>query len=237
MNKIVEETIKIAKNRDLNKALALQERLASQIIISGAPSVSVVLGFDASYIEYLDREISISVCTLFEKNGKGFFQKEYFYSVDEVWFPYIFGFLSFREGIGFLRCWEKIPDPYKKDLDLIMVDGNGIFHPRRAGLASHIGLMTGVPTIGCAKEGPAKGIPFPDREFGSYSFLYMDRERVGIILRTKRETKPLWVSPGHLIGVDALRDIVLSFIDRYRISSPIRSAHILSKKLKKEFIS
>ncbi len=237
MNEIIRKTIEIAKDRDFEKALKFQRELASQLIIFGIPKTSLVLGFDAAYVALSEGEFSISMCVVFEKNGSSFLQREFFYSIDKVWFPYVFGLFAFREGIGFIRCWEKIPESIRKAVDLIMVDGHGIFHPRGVGLASHIGLMTGVPTIGCAKDGPRENVILPDREVGSYSFLYTNGKEAGIILRTRQDTRPLWVSPGHLVGIDALRDIVLGFIDGYRIPIPIRSAHILAKKLKKEFIS
>jgi deoxyribonuclease V len=136
-------------------------------------------------------------------------------------FPYVPGLLSFREAPGILEAFGKL----KSSVDVVLCDGQGIAHPRRVGLASHLGLWLEIPTIGCAKSLFCGTGPEPGLEKGSTSPL-MDRgEQVGVIVRTKRRVKPLYVSPGHLLDLASAVDVVLSLCQSYRLPEPARFAH------------
>jgi deoxyribonuclease V len=137
-------------------------------------------------------------------------------------FPYVPGLLSFRElpvllaAISRLRC----------EPDVALVDGQGIAHPRRMGIAAHLGLLWDVPTIGCGKSrlvGDARGEL--GRARGSRRLLYDRGEKVGSLLRTRDGVKPLWVSPGHRMDIASAVRIVLACTGRYRLPEPIRAAH------------
>jgi len=139
-------------------------------------------------------------------------------------FPYIPGLLSFREIPVLLECFREIQSPF----DVLLCDGQGIAHPRRFGLASHLGWLLGKPTIGCAKSllvgefaelGPGRGDFSPLRHAG---------KRVGSVLRTQDGVKPLFVSPGQLVDHDSARRIVLACATRYRIPEPTRRADFLA---------
>jgi deoxyribonuclease V len=140
-------------------------------------------------------------------------------------FPYVPGLLSFREIPPLLEAWRglgRIPD-------CILCDGQGIAHPRGLGLASHLGLVLGIPTIGCAKSHlfGTCGEPGPHR--GDRARIADPNGRtIGAVLRTRDRTRPLYVSVGHLVDLRRAVSIVLSCTGRYRIPEPLRRAHALA---------
>jgi len=143
------------------------------------------------------------------------------YARSRMVMPYVPGFLSYRELPVLVKAYKKIGDKP----DLILVDGQGIAHPRRLGLASHLGVALNTPTIGCAKSHLFGEHAVPGTRRGSYASMWNGRERIGIVLRTRDNVKPLFISPGHLVDIrDCLR-IVLRATTRYRIPEPIRYAH------------
>lgn len=138
-----------------------------------------------------------------------------------VEFPYVPGLLTFREALLILAAWEKLA----VRPDLVIVDGQGIAHPRRIGLASHLGLLLGVPTIGCAKSRLLGSYEEPCRERGCRSDLVDNNEVIGVVLRTKRDIKPLFVSIGHEIDLDDAVNWVLACCRGYRLPETTRLAH------------
>jgi deoxyribonuclease V len=136
--------------------------------------------------------------------------------------PYIPGFLSYREIPVLLKCYKKL----RNEPDIILVDGQGIAHPRSLGLASHLGLLLQKPTIGCAKSRLCGDFTDPVQEKGSSKPLIMDNKIIGLVLRTRDNTKPLFISPGHLVDISDCRHYVLSVSGKYRIPEPIRFAHM-----------
>ena len=136
-------------------------------------------------------------------------------------FPYIPGLLSFREGAVILDAMRKL----QATPDVFIFDGAGRAHPRRIGIASHVGLFIDVPTVGCAKSrlvgyhaelpsGKGAWVPLQDRG-----------EVVGTLLRTRDHVKPVYVSPGHRATLDTARELVLRTTTHYRLPEPIRAAH------------
>lgn len=151
-------------------------------------------------------------------------------------FPYIPGLLSFREAPPLLEAWEKL----SRRPDLLMLDGHGIAHPRRFGIASHLGLLLDLPTIGCAKTRLVGHYADPAPEPGSHSPLLhrvagsSDEEVIGAVLRTRRNSTPIFVSPGHLIDLDTALHLVRQTITRYRQPEPTRQAHLLVNRLRRQ---
>jgi deoxyribonuclease V len=141
-------------------------------------------------------------------------------------FPYIPGLLSFREAPAVLQALEKLKVPP----DLLMVDGHGIAHPRRLGIASHIGLATGIPTIGCAKTRLVGEYREPSRRRGHRSPLEDGGETIGAVVRTRTGVKPVFVSVGHRVNLEDSVRLVLQTCDGYRLPEPIRRADWLSRK-------
>ena len=142
---------------------------------------------------------------------------------EDISFPYIPGLLSFREIPPLLKAWNKL----KRKPDLVCVDGVGIAHPRRMGIATHLGLVLNTPTIGIAKNVLVGIYREPPVSKGSTSILRdpKTKERLGFAFRTKNNVKPVFVSPGHKITFEDLERIIRSCLGKYRIPEPTRMAH------------
>lgn len=141
---------------------------------------------------------------------------------DKLNFPYIPGLLSFREAPLILAACQKLT----VTPDLILVDGQGIAHPRRMGLASHIGLWLNSPTVGCAKSLLCGTHQVPGTEPGSYAEVIDSGEIIGAALRTKLGVKPIYVSIGHKIDLPTAIHWVMECCRGYRIPEPTRLAHL-----------
>lgn len=140
---------------------------------------------------------------------------------DDVPFPYVPGLLSFRECPSIIAAGKKL----RVEPDLIMVDGQGIAHPRRMGIASHVGLLFGKPTIGCGKSRLIGKHDEPDLEVGYYTDLWDKDELIGAVLRTKLKCLPLYISIGHKIELPTALEFVLACCRGYRLPEPTRFAH------------
>ncbi len=136
-------------------------------------------------------------------------------------FPYVPGLLSFREIPALIPALEKL----KVDPDLMLVDGQGFAHPRRFGLASHLGVLCSKPSIGCAKSKLLGSFREPGPERGSMECLYDGEVIIGMALRTRDHVKPLFVSVGHNISLNSAVHFVLQCCTRYRLPEPVRFAH------------
>ena len=140
----------------------------------------------------------------------------------EVGFPYVPGLLSFRESPLILSACEKL----SLSPDLILVDGQGIAHPRRLGLASHLGLLLNTPTIGCAKSRLCGSHEVLGAEPGSYAELVDGGEVIGAALRTRLRVTPVYVSIGHKVDLTAAIYWLLECCRGYRLPEPTRLAHL-----------
>ncbi len=156
---------------------------------------------------------------------------EYVHERVRIDFPYIPGLLVFREGPAFLKAWEKL----KTKPDVVFFDGQGIAHPRGIGIASHMGLFIGIPTIGVAKSKLyGDHDPVPDEEW-AYSILKDRKGRpIGYVIRSKVGNKPIYVSPGHLIDLESsFRLTKMTTVRGRRLPEPTRMAHVLTQRLKR----
>jgi len=145
-----------------------------------------------------------------------------------VEFPYIPGLLSFREiPVLIDALWRLSARP-----DVIFCDGQGRAHPRRFGLACHLGVVTGTPTIGCAKSVLVGRFEEPPRERGSCSDMIHEDEVVGRAVRTRRGVRPVYVSAGHMMDLETAVEMVLGACGGYRIPEPTRRAHTLVAEAK-----
>jgi len=144
----------------------------------------------------------------------------------EAAMPYVPGLLSFREAPIVIDCFRRLRARLRKvNIDCLMCDGQGVAHPRGLGLASHVGLRLGIPTVGCAKSrlcGEHIG-PGPSR--GDWSALEFKGRVIGRVLRTRDNVKPLYVSVGHLVDLHSSAALVLECAPRYRLPEPTRLAH------------
>jgi len=149
--------------------------------------------------------------------------------ITEVKFPYIPGLLSFRESPALIQAWEKI----KITPDIVVIDGQGIAHPRRFGIASHFGILIDRPTIGCAKSLLVGRYEEPGEKAGNYSYLYDSGEIIGVALRTRDNVQPVFVSIGHKITLEESIKIIMQTVRGYRIPEPTRHAHNLVNALRR----
>jgi len=149
--------------------------------------------------------------------------------VSETKFPYVPGLLSFRESPSVLEAWAKL----KTEPDAVMFDGQGIAHPRRVGIASHVGLLINRPTLGCAKSVLVGKYEEPEKERGSWTELIDKGEIVGAAVRTKTNVQPIYVSPGHLIDLEGAINLTLQSDGGYRQPEPTRRAHLLVNALRR----
>ncbi len=136
-------------------------------------------------------------------------------------FPYIPGYLSFREIPPLLVAFARL----KTEPDLIIVDGQGIAHPRRFGLACHLGLILDKPTIGCAKSRLCGKYTEPETEKGAYTHILDQDEIIGVALRTRTNVNVVYVSIGHRISLDTARMITMACCPKYRLPETTRYAH------------
>ena len=143
--------------------------------------------------------------------------------------PYIPGLLSFREGPVILDALDRLD----RKPDLLIFDGQGIAHPCRLGIASHIGLLSDCPSIGCAKSRLCGQYQEPDVERGSHVPLMDHGETIGAIVRTRTGVKPVFVSIGHRVDLKTCIDVVLACCKGYRLPETTRKAHRLAEECKK----
>lgn len=141
-------------------------------------------------------------------------------------FPYLPGLLSFREAPAILDALSQL----SQQPDLLLIDGQGLAHPRRFGLACHVGVLGNVPTIGVAKSRLIGTYQEPGIERGAWSELVDRGETIGAVLRTRRAVRPVFVSVGHRISLKTAIDLVLRCTSHFRLPAPIRAADILSRQ-------
>ena len=145
----------------------------------------------------------------------------------KISYPYIPGLLTFREGPVLEKCFNVL----KIEPEIILFDGQGIAHPRNMGLATHLGILLDKPTIGCAKTRLFGNYTEPEKIPGSFSYLLDNRGRkIGAVLRTRNNVKPVYVSPGHNTDIASSIRIILMCTKGYRLPQPLRLAHQLTKK-------
>lgn len=141
--------------------------------------------------------------------------------VAEETFPYIPGYLSFRELPPLLQAFAAL----ETRPDVVVCDGQGIAHPRGLGIASHLGLWLNIPTVGCGKSRLCGAYVEPGEEAGSISPLMLAGQRIGSVVRTRTKVKPVFVSPGHRITLADAERVVLACCRGYRLPETTRAAH------------
>lgn len=206
----------------VTEAVAEQRRLADRVQTRGKTErLRWIAGLDASFSP--DGHHCLGAVVLWDRRNRKVVEQQVARS--PLRFPYIPGLLSFREAPALLRALGLL----NHTADALICDGQGIAHPRRFGLACHVGILTGLPAVGCAKSrligthaevGQGKGSWVPLLEAGSV---------IGAVLRTRRDVRPVYVSVGHRVGLEDALDLVLDCTDRYRLPEPTRLADRLTK--------
>ncbi|MDX5418946.1 MAG: deoxyribonuclease V [Hymenobacteraceae bacterium] len=207
--------------------LTEQQRQMQERIIIQKPdfNLKLIAGCDSSFIG--DDHI-LSVFVLLSYPSLQVLEKVWHYG--EVELPYVPGFLSFREAPNLLKAYEKL----QQKPDLIMVDGHGISHPRRLGIATHLGLYLSKPTMGVAKKVLVGRYKEPGMHKGAVSPLEYKGDVVGNVLRTKDNVKPVFVSAGHLMDLESATEIAMACAVKHKLPEPTRLADHFAAVFKKE---
>jgi deoxyribonuclease V len=209
------------------EAIRLQKELAPRLE-TREPLVACkfVAGADVSYARFSSRfyagvvVLSYPELEIVERQGL----------VRDVKFPYVPGLLSFREAPVVLEAFERL----EHRPDALLCDGQGFAHPRRFGLACHLGLWLGIPTIGCAKSRLFGTFKEPKRRAGSIAPLLDGQNVIGQVLRTKDGVKPLYISVGNRIDLRSAVELVLTCTNGYRVPEPTRQAHLFVNELRRK---
>ncbi len=201
------------------EAIALQKELRGRVVPEDQPAPwRLVAGIDVGIKGWVARA-AVVVVSLADLRPV-----EHQVVERTVTFPYIPGLLSFREAPAILAALSLL----QTQPDVLLVDGQGYAHPRRLGIASHLGVLLDWPTVGCAKSLLCGTCAEPGPERGDFSWLYDGEEIIGAALRTRRRVKPVFVSVGHKIRLKSALDLVLRCGAGYRLPEPIRLAHFFA---------
>ncbi len=207
------------------EAMAIQRRLRSRLRLEGAGPFATIAGIDVSY----DDTSKLMFAGVVVMSGDGRQVLETATAVGPARFPYIPGLLSFREVPAVIRAWTKL----KALPDCLICDGHGFAHPRRFGLACHLGLLLGRPSIGCAKSLLVGTHRQPGKRRGSLEPLLDGGEQIGAVLRTRHGVAPVFVSQGDRIGLAAAVQTVLDACCGFRLPEPTRRAHLLVNQMRR----
>lgn len=203
------------------QAIALQQRLRSRVVTQDRlRPVRHVAGTDVGF----ERDGRITRAAVAVLSFPELKLVDYAVVRAPTRFPYVPGLLSFREIPPLLAALARL----RVRPQLILCDGQGVAHPRRCGLASHLGLACGIPTIGVAKTRLLGEHEEPPRSRGGWAPLLDAGETIGAVLRTRDNVKPLYVSAGHQVGLDTAIRFVMACVTKYRLPETTRWAHRLA---------
>lgn len=209
---------------------AEQRLLAQRVHLPSEPlelhGDAVLFGIDVQYIE------EEAYCAVAAYRYRGYVLDQYVLHT-QAGMPYQSGYFCFREGPPILQLIRAIQARHGLRPDLLVVDGHGIAHPRRFGVASWLGVQAGVPSIGVAKRPLLHYEGELPSERGAMLPLTLRGETVGTVLRTQDDIQPLYVSPGHLVQVADAANIALRLATHYRLVEPIRAADHLARAFAK----
>lgn len=210
----------------VEQAMGIQEELAEEVALENDfDDVEYVAGADIA----VDKARGMGFAAVVLYTFPSLVPQETAVAKGKLTFPYMPGLLSFREGPLLLEALCRL----RREPDLIFFDGQGVAHPRRLGVASHLGLVLDKPTIGCAKSRLVGEHGEPGPAEGDASELVYHGRLVGHALRSKPKTQPIFVSPGHRIDYTTALKLVKGCLDGFRIPKPTRQADGLAEAFKK----
>lgn len=212
-------------NLNYSQAIELQKQLASRVKFTPLKkNPKLIAGIDCAFTK--DKKEIIGCVVVLNYPALEIVEKTY--ALKKETFPYIPGLLSFREAPVCLAAVQKL----NNKPDMFIIDGQGIAHQRRLGLAAHLGLFFDTATIGCAKSRLVGTYNEPAKTKGCFSFLYDGSEKIGAVVRTRNNVKPVFVSVGNLCSLDDAVKWVLNSAIKYRLCEPTRLADIEAAKIK-----
>lgn len=205
----------------------IQEAMREKLVIAPLnPLPRYVAGVDCAFSE--DKKSIFCAAVVYDREEQK--QVDSASIKQAVSAPYIPGYLSFREGPAIHAVLKKL----KHDYGAILFDGQGIAHPRRVGIATHVGVELDFPTIGVAKSRLVGTFKDPQNKSGAWSPLMDEAAEIGAVLRTRVDVKPLFVSPGHRTDLPSAIALVLACRTKYRLPEPTRLADILVGQIKRK---
>ncbi|MCE1247869.1 MAG: deoxyribonuclease V [Firmicutes bacterium] len=210
---------------DLNEARKIQERLSKHLVLEPYTlGKCMVAGIDVSFRKST-QEASAAIAVMSYPQLRII---EISIARMKMTFPYIPGYLAFREAPAILEAWAKL----KTKPNLLVFDGQGLAHPRRFGLACHLGVIFDLPAIGCAKSHLYGDFVEPAQEKGAYSHIIdpAKQDKIGAAVRTRNNVSCVYISPGNHMDIESAVRTIFSLTHRYRLPEPIRYAHKYSGK-------
>lgn len=220
-----------------NNFKSIQKKLSEKIIVKNRlniKDVKKVAGIDIAYLNKGDIQIGFCSVIVFDYETYSIIERQS--AIGCITTPYKPGYLSFREIPLVLDTLKKL----EHEPDILVFDGNGILHPQKIGLASHISLFLDKPTIGVAKSYFNLDEIFydkPENKVGAFSPIIVNSEKLGIALTSKKDTKPVFVSPGNYIDFDQMYEVILHFCTKDgRIPMVTRLPDIETRILRKQYV-
>ncbi len=210
------------------EARAVQQRLCKAVRRVPLPPDRIRLAAAAD-VTYIGEKETVAAAVVVADLATGRIVEERT-AVRRTAFPYIPGYLTFREGPAVIAAWRKL----SSKPDVVLFDGHGIAHPRRLGIASHIGVLLDLPSVGVAKRRLVGEYAEPGRRRGDWSPLILEGEVVGAVVRTRDAVKPVFVSIGHRTDLPSAIFLVLHLCSRFRLPDPARRAHELTRELRRK---
>ncbi len=224
----IKPRIKPRWNLTPREAMREQERLRERVILTDDfKAVRLVAGADLAF----DPETNLAFAGVIVYQFPEMQEVERRMARRKLRFPYVPGLLSFREGPVLLVAFARL----RTEPDLILIDGHGRAHPRLFGIACHMGVLLDKPTIGCAKSLLVGEHEEPSTKAGSTTPLWFRGERVGEVLRTRDNVKPIYVTTGHRVSLDSAVELVKQCCDGFRIPKPTREADHYVGELRREY--
>jgi deoxyribonuclease V len=206
--------------------MRLQERLRDRVMLEDRfGAIRFVAGADLAF----DPETNEAVAGVIVYEFPSLEEAERRMARRKLRFPYVPGLLSFRESPVLLAAFARL----RTEPDLILIDGHGCAHPRMFGIACHIGVLFDKPAIGCAKSLLVGEHREPAVEAGSTAPLLVHGQRMGTVLRTRQNVKPIYVSQGHRVSLESAVGLVRQCLDGFRIPKPTREADHYVRQLRR----
>lgn len=210
------------------EAMRLQEKLRERVVLEDRfHPIHFVAGADLAF----DPGTEVAFAGVIVYRFPGLEEVERRMARRRLRFPYVPGLLSFREGPALLAAFARL----RTEPDLILIDGHGRAHPRLFGIACHIGVLLDKPTIGCAKSLLVGEHDEPGVAPGAATPLVFQGQRVGAVLRTRENVKPIYVTPGHRVSVPSAVELVRQCLDGFRIPKPTREADHYVRDLRRAY--
>ena len=208
-------------------AIAIQKELKDKVVSkNGFNQIKTVAGADLAILKDEKKLVCGIIVFIYPELN----EIERTWEVVDEEFPYIPGLLAFREGPAIIKTYEKL----KEKPDVLILDGHGIAHPRGFGIACYVGVLLDIPTMGIAKKRLYGTHQEPRDVLGSYEPLFSKNgEQIGVALKTKKKTKPVFISAGHKIDLSTSKKIALMCVRGYRIPEPTRLADKYVAELKR----